>query len=183
MTPLSADRRAWLLVTGLFFFSGAAGLVYQLVWVRMLVLAFGSTASAVSTVLSAFMAGLALGGLVCGRLVDRRGDGLRIYAGLELLIGVSALLLVPLLAAVDDLYTVMHRLLLGHRQLLGLLRFVLSFLLLLVPATLMGGTLPALSKFVARRLPQVGRAVGGLYAINPLGAAVGCAGGTPRSTR
>ena len=86
-----------LAVFALFFVSGAGSLVYQVVWVRMLVLVFGTSVFAVSTVLSAFMAGLALGSLYFGRLVDRRSNGLRIYAGLELLIGLSALLLVPLL--------------------------------------------------------------------------------------
>lgn len=169
----SREDRAKLLIAVLFFFSGAGSLVYQVVWVRMLVLVFGTTVFAVSTVLSAFMAGLALGSVYFGRLVDRKGNGLRIYAGLELLIGVCALLLVPVFAGLDNLYTAAYRALEGQPYLFALFRFALSFLVLLVPTTLIGGTLPVLSKFVVRRLPRVGRSVGVLYAVNTFGAAAG----------
>ncbi len=167
-----------ILITALFFISGAASLVYQIVWVRMLLLVFGTTVFAVSTVLSAFMAGLALGSVYFGRLADSGGNRLRIYAGLELGIGLFALLFAPLLAGLDDLYTVAARSLQEFPRLLALLRFALSFLLLLVPTTLMGGTLPVLSRFVARRLRGVGRTVGVLYAVNTFGAAAGCIAGT-----
>ena len=82
----------------LFFFSGACSLVYQVVWVRMLMPVFGVSTFAVSIVLAAFMAGLALGSYWCGRVADRRGNGLRLYALLELGIGVFALVF-PLLLA------------------------------------------------------------------------------------
>jgi len=172
----STEGRTRLLVAALFFLSGASSLIYQVVWVRMLVLVFGTTVFAVSTVLSAFMAGLALGSVFFGRLADRRSNGLRVYASLELLIGVSALLLVPLFAGLDSLYTAVYRLLPGQPYLFAVFQFALSFVVLLVPTAFMGGTLPVLSRYVARRLPRVGRAVGGLYAINTLGAAVGCVG-------
>jgi spermidine synthase len=167
------DDRTRLLIAVLFFFSGAGSLVYQVVWVRMLVLVFGTTVFAVSTVLAAFMAGLALGSVCFGRLVDRRGNGLKIYALLELLIGLCALLLVPVFAGLDGFYTSAYRILDGHPYVFALFRFGLSFLVLLVPTTLIGGTLPVLSKFVVRRLPRVGRAVGVLYAVNTFGAVAG----------
>jgi spermidine synthase len=69
----------------LFFLSGACTLVYQVVWVRMLVLDFGASVYAVSTVLTAFMAGLALGSFGFGRVADRKINGLRVYAYVELL--------------------------------------------------------------------------------------------------
>jgi spermidine synthase len=161
------------LIAAVFFLSGASSLVYQLVWVRMLVLVFGTTVFAVSTVLGAFMAGLALGSVCFGRLVDRGGSGLRIYALLELGIGVFALLLLPLFAGLDELYTAAYRLLGGHPYLFALFRSALSFFLLLVPTTLMGGTLPVLSRFVTRRLSRVGGSVGMLYAVNTFGAVAG----------
>jgi len=167
------EGRSRLAVAALFFLSGAGSLVYQIVWVRMLVLVFGTTVFAVSTVLSAFMAGLALGGVYFGRVVDRRGGGLRIYARLELLIGLGALLLLPLFAGLDSLYAGAYRVLGGHPYLFALFRSALAFLVLLVPATLIGGTLPVLSRFVVRSLPRVGRAVGLLYAVNTFGAVAG----------
>src|SRR5438477_4889248 len=79
--------RAILLI---FFLSGAAALIDQIVWTRALYRIFGVTAPAAGTVLVAFMAGLALGSYALGRLVDRRGTGLRLYAMLELAIAVIA---------------------------------------------------------------------------------------------
>jgi spermidine synthase len=168
----AGNTRAIVLV--LFFLSGACTLVYEVVWVRMLVLVFGTSVYAVSTVLSAFMAGLALGAALFGRLVDRRGNPMRIYAGLELGIGLFALVFPLILAGLDDLYTVLYRQLGGTPYLFSLVRFVLGFLVLLVPTTLMGATLPVLSKYAVRRLGRVGRNVGGLYAVNTFGAMAGC---------
>ena len=73
-----ANDRTKLIILVLFFLSGTCTLVYEIVWVRMLVLVFGTSVYAVSTVLSAFMAGLALGSALFGRLVDRRGNPIEI---------------------------------------------------------------------------------------------------------
>ena len=96
------------LVLNLFFFSGACGLVYQIVWVRMLTQVFGTTATAVGVVLAAFMAGLALGSWLLGRSVDRSPNPLRFYAFLELGIGVSALLAHLLLARITPAYLALY---------------------------------------------------------------------------
>lgn len=159
----------------LFFFSGASSLVYQVVWVRMLMPVFGVSTFAVSTVLAAFMAGLALGSYWCGRVADRRGNGLRLYALLELGIGVFALIFPLLLAGLDEVYTALYGSLQGIDGAFVLVRLLLAFALLLVPTTLMGATLPTLSKAVAHRLGRVGGDMGRLYAANTLGAATGCA--------
>src|SRR4051794_14385489 len=79
-------RFGWLYV--LFFTSGISGLMYEVVWVRMLTRVLGSTVYATSTVLAAFMAGLALGSWLCGRWIDGAARPLRWYALLELGIGV-----------------------------------------------------------------------------------------------
>src|SRR5210317_282427 len=80
------------LVLLLFFFSGALALIYQVVWSRMMTHVFGSTAVAVGTVLAAFMAGMAIGSWVIGRLSDRSVNRLRLYAWLEIGIALAALL-------------------------------------------------------------------------------------------
>jgi spermidine synthase len=158
----------------LFFLSGACGLIYEVVWVRMLVLVFGASVFAVSTVLAAFMAGLALGSAVFGRVVDRRPNGLRIYAWLELGVGVFALAFPVLLGGLDELYTWLYRQLQSSHYVFSLVRFLVSFLVLLVPTTLMGATLPVLTRFISRSAGRLGRDVGWLYAINTIGAATGC---------
>src|SRR3989338_3580895 len=77
----------------IFFLSGASGLIYEIVWTRLLSLVFGVSSFAISTVLTVFMAGLGIGGYIFGRLIDKRGNPLKVYAVLEILIGLYAILL------------------------------------------------------------------------------------------
>ncbi|PID37991.1 MAG: hypothetical protein CSA65_00825 [Proteobacteria bacterium] len=161
----------------LFFISGAASLLLETVWTRQMVLVFGSTTFAVSTVLTAFMAGLAGGAWLAGRklvgpLGARRAIG--VYALLELGIGLYALLL-PLLW---PLLPGLHRALWGVEShayhAFAVLRFLLAFGLLALPTVAMGATLPVLARALdALEHDRVGRLVGTLYAINTGGAVVG----------
>ena len=141
----------------------------------MLVPVFGMSVFAVSTVLTVFMAGLALGSWWFGRLIDRGGRAVRVYAWLELGIGIFALAFPLILAKLDVLYTFFYRQTGGSDYAFALVRFSICFAVLLVPTTLMGGTLPVLSKFVVRRMDRAGRRIGTLYAINTFGATLGCA--------
>ncbi len=155
----------------LFFCSGACGLIYEVVWARMLTVLFGTTLFAVSTVLSAFMAGLALGSFLCGRWIDRVGRPLRVFAALEGGIGLFALLFPWILSALGQFYLWLHPDQAGFYALF--IRFLLCFLLLLIPTALMGATLPVVVKFGVQRISHLGRGVGTLYAINTLGAVSG----------
>ena len=156
----------------LFFFSGVSSLVYQVVWARMLTVVFGTTLLATSTVLSAFMAGLALGSWVLGRHIDRCKHPLRIFAALEVGIGLFALFFPSISANLGNAYGALAGLQ-GNFYLFSLIRFGLCFALLLIPTALMGGTLPVVAKFAVRRLGRLGGRVGQLYAVNTLGAVVG----------
>ena len=156
----------------LFFFSGVSSLVYQVVWARMLTVVFGTTLLATSTVLSAFMAGLALGSWVLGRYIDRCKHPLRIFAALEVGIGLFALFFPTISANLGNAYGALVGLQ-GNFYLFSLARFGLCFALLLIPTALMGGTLPVMAKFAVRRLGRLGGRVGQLYAVNTLGAVVG----------
>ncbi|HEX9103936.1 MAG TPA: fused MFS/spermidine synthase [Polyangia bacterium] len=166
------------LVLACFFLSGASGLVFEAVWTRELTLVFGSTALAMSTVLSVFMGGLALGSWLAGRWADRIADRLRAYALAEAGVGLYALAVPLVLAGYPALNAAMYRLLGGSPVGLSLARFVAAALLLLVPTTLMGATLPLLSRhFVRPEATNDGTSVAGtvgrLYAINTFGAVVG----------
>ena len=156
----------------LFFFSGVSSLVYQVVWARMLTVVFGTTLLATSTVLSAFMAGLALGSWVLGRYIDRCKHPLRIFVALEAGIGLFALFFPSISANLGNAYGALVGLQ-GNFYLFSLARFALCFALLLIPTALMGGTLPVMAKFAVRRLGRLGGRVGQLYAVNTLGAVVG----------
>jgi spermidine synthase len=166
-------RRAALLL-GIFLLSGATSLVYQILWVRVLSLTLGSTVFAISLVISAFMAGLALGSAWLGRRADARGGALRTYAWLELGIGVAALVL-PVLFGLLARAAAAPDSALGDLVSSRAFAFVASFLLLLVPTTLMGGTLPVLSRYVAAFSLPRGLSIGALYTANTVGAIVGTA--------
>ena len=128
------DRHMRRLLIVLFFLSGACGLVYEVVWMRMLTLVFGATAFATAAILAAFFSGLALGSLYFGRLVDRGRNPLRIYALLEIGLGLCAFLMPVIFSALDGVYVeVARRFEMGFYS-LSLVRLGLSFLVLLVPA-------------------------------------------------
>ncbi len=170
---ISKDTGIRWTILVLFFLSGACGLVYEVVWMRMLTLVFGATAFATAAILASFFAGLALGSLVFGRVADRERNPLRLYALLEAGVGVLAFLMPVVFAGLTHVYVGVARGLdLGYYP-LSLVRFVLSFLVLLVPTTLMGGTLPVIVKYFVSRKDAVGWDVGRLYAVNTFGAVVG----------
>jgi spermidine synthase len=169
--PVKASQR---LILGLFFVSGISGLLYEVAWTRMLHLLFGDTVLAVSTVLVSFMAGLALGSFWSGRYVDQRTGVLGLYAVLEAALGLSAMLVPLALQALTPVYVWIHQQLYPAVFLLSLARFLLAFCLLAVPTTLMGATLPVLSRYVVRTTWTLGWHVGVLYGLNTGGAVVGC---------
>ncbi len=160
-------------VLALFFFTGAFGLIYQIVWVRMLTHVFGTTAAAVGTVLAAFMSGLALGSWLLGRAADRSPNPLRIYAFLEIGVGFAALAAHFLLGRITPAYLAWYEISGQSEATLAAARFVLAFGLVMAPTVLMGATLPVLARFVLRRLSAVGADLSTLYAINTIGAVAG----------
>lgn len=157
----------------LFLLSGAAALVFEALWFRMASLAFGSSVWAGSLVLSSFMGGLGLG----SALVGRRGGGLarpiRVYAGLEVVVGLTGLALVMLLPAGSDWLAPVFRPFLDRPVPLNALRLCLAFALMLVPCTAMGATLPLLVRALRARDASFGSALGRLYGWNTLGGVVG----------
>ncbi|HXV65448.1 MAG TPA: hypothetical protein VEK15_32430 [Vicinamibacteria bacterium] len=154
------------------FLSGAAALVYQLVWIRHLSLVLGNTFEAVATVLAIFMAGLGAGSALAARRADAQsGERLpRLFALLEVGTAAVALAFPPLLAGLTPAF----RLIAETTPLLGLARVLLAVVLLLIPTTLMGATLPILVAHRERSIGSgVGRSSGILYAANTSGAVLG----------
>jgi len=159
----------------LFFLSGISGLVYQLVWTRMLVLVFGNTLLATSTVLSSFMAGLAIGSYFFGRYIDQQPRQLiKIYGYLEIGIGLYALAFPWLLKAAEPFYMWLYAGAEGNMVLLNLVRFSICFVLIAIPTAFMGATLPVLVKRFVQGGHSLGRQVGFLYGLNTAGAVAGC---------
>ncbi len=156
-----------------FITSGAASLVLEATLCRLLRLTLGNTTLAVTTVLCAFMGGLALGGYLGGRLSDGARRPLRAYAILEGSIGLTCLLLPAAIHVLRPVYAWLYLHSEGSFLLLSLVRFTFCGLLLLVPTTFMGATLPILARWYAARSGRAGRAVAWLYTANSLGAAGG----------
>ena len=157
----------------LFFFSGASSLIFETIFSRLLTYTFGNTAYAVSTVLAAFLGGLALGAHFLGRWVDRRGASLLTYGTLELLAGAYCLFIPGLFALLTKAYVgLYHSFHLGTWALTGV-RFGLAAVVILLPTFLMGGTLPVLARCVANVVEEFQPLVDRLYAWNTLGAAGG----------
>jgi spermidine synthase len=163
----------WVLLMVLFL-SGTSALINQLVWIRKFGLVFGVDVYTMGTVLSAFMGGLALGSLIFGRLADKMRNPLRLFIMLELGIGLFAVLFPLTFNGLIYLYTSA----IGITGIAGqgeqFIKFAFSFIYLLIPTTLMGGTLPVILKFFVKELRNLGWNISRIYAVNNLGAVIGC---------
>src|SRR5262245_14710402 len=158
-----------------FFSSGAAGLLYEVVWSKQLAYLLGSSTHAVATVVAAFLGGLALRARFLGAPLARRGSGPQVYAALEVGVGLLGLLSLPVLRGVDPLIGELYRSLGGESAGFAAVRFLLLFVLLLPPAALMGATLPVLVGHFEHQ--WVGPALARLYALNTFGAVAGSIAG------
>jgi len=165
------------ILCALFFLSGAAALLFETLWFHQAGLTFGNSVWASSIVLSSFMAGLALGNGLMARFGSRVRRPVRFYALLEAVIGVCGIALVFILPALSAWLAPVFRPFLDQPLLLNPLRLGAGFLLLLLPATAMGATLPVLVKALLSRDPNFGSVLGRLYGWNTLGAVVGAVAG------
>ncbi len=166
------DRSSLFLV--LLFCSGFVSLVYEVVWTRVLLSVFGATVYASGTVLTAFMLGLALGSWLASRWTDRAGlTPLRQYAVLELCIGLYALVFPLVLAGVNGAFLPAFSRWGSSFFTLSVVRFALALVALVLPATLMGATLPVITRRGVTALGSLGSDLGRLYGVNTVGAALG----------
>jgi spermidine synthase len=164
----------WVVPFVCFFLSGASSLIFEVIWTRKLTLVFGASTPAISTVLSAFMGGLALGSYLLGKRVDRLKFPLLTYAAVETAVGLFALA-VPFI--VDYGYPPIGRWISSHAgnrfDIFSLARFAVVGLVLLPPTICMGATLPLLTRHFVKRGGDLGQRVGALYAVNTFGAVAG----------
>jgi spermidine synthase len=161
----------------MFFLSGAAALIYQVVWVRSLTLIFGGSHLAITIVLSIFMAGLAIGGYAIGKYVDRVKKPLRLYGLLELGIALFAVIFIGLMNLYPSIYVPLAQGKDNSHFYLSFIRVVFSVIALIVPTSLMGGTLPVLSRFVSGQPRNLRTRLSFLYGINTFGAVLGAMAG------
>jgi spermidine synthase len=164
------------LLTVLFFFSGACALVYQVMWLRLLALVFGVTVYAASTVLASFMGGLALGSFAAGRVAGRLRSPLRAFGVLEIGIGLSAFATPLILEGVKNAWVALAPSLPSSLVFITTARFAAAFIVLIVPTTLMGATLPVVMRSALVNDASIGGRIGLLYAVNTAGAIAGALG-------
>jgi len=147
--------------------SGTAGLIFQVLWIKQLALVVGIDVQAVAVGVSAFFGGLALGGWAFGRMADRSGRPLALYAAIEAGVAVLGLAATLGLGLAPGPFV-------RAQEAVGPLAWFIPVALVGIPATLMGGTLPVLMQALRPALSRTGSAGGGLYAANTAGAIVGC---------
>ena len=175
-------------LSAVFFLSGASALIFETLWFRQAGLAFGNSIWASSLVLSGFMAGLALGNALVSLFGSRVANPVRVYAFAEAAIALTGVGLVYLFPVLGAALAPMFRPLLDTPWALNPLRLLVAFVLLLVPSTAMGITLPLLTRALVRddltlprRSPKdeggFGRVLGALYGWNTLGAMAGLVSG------
>src|SRR5215216_6586672 len=160
------------LVLAIFILSGAAGLMYEVVWSRQLVLVFGNTTQAVSTILTAFFGGMAVGSFVGGRLADRVRSPLRLYGLIEIALVVIVLATPFTFRLLHEVYRGAYPTLEATPGLVALLRFALAVLALSPATILMGATLPALTRHLGTGA-HLSKAFSRLYSANTYGAILG----------
>ena len=166
-----------LLLCLIFFFSGAAGVLFETLWFRVAGLTLGNSVWASNIVLASFMAGLAAGNAIAARYGKRLRRPLQLYAVIEGIVGLTGVAIVVLLPPLSPTLGRLFTHALAQAWLVNLLRLTVAFSLMFVPATAMGLTLPLLAKALARTDVNFGRVLGRLYGWNTLGGVAGALGG------
>jgi predicted membrane-bound spermidine synthase len=161
---LEDGRISESLLLAVFALSGVAALTYQVCWQRLLFSAFGVDTESVTIIVSTFMLGLGCGALLGGKLADRYNDRIiELFIASELGIALFGFFSSGVIALVGDSFVDASLPMIA----------IVNFLLILLPTTLMGATLPMLVAHLFRRSANVGVSIGGLYLVNTLGAAAG----------
>ena len=161
------------ILSGVLFLSGVGALIFETLWLRLSGLAFGNSVWAAALILSSFMAGLALGNVIAASSRALRWRPVRLYAALEVAVAIFGCTIVFGLPLMGEWLRPIWQTLWNYQPTLISLRFGLSFLVLLVPTTAMGLTLPVLMADPVLQRTQFSRAIGFLYGCNTLGAVVG----------
>jgi len=163
---MKTNLNKWILLAA-FVISGFTALIYEVAWIRPLQLIFGSTIYAISTILTSFMFGFALGSYTHRDLADNVKNPALLFAGLQLGIGLYGLIAPFLFAILPSIYFSLLNL-----PLIQFIQFFLIFLVIIIPATLFGATWPVMTKTYST-LNDLGEDSAKLYSFNSLGAVLG----------
>src|SRR6266496_5112712 len=160
------------MVSIVLFLSGSSALLFETLWLRLSGLAFGNSIWAAALILSSFMAGLALGTAIAAS-AKFRAHPLKLYAALEIAVALFGCTIVFALPIVGELLRPLFQALWNHQTILLALRVLFSFVILLIPTTAMGLTLPVVLEDRHLASANFGKAIGILYGFNTIGAVAG----------
>lgn len=164
MDKLIKNNTVLAVLSCLFFLSGSSGLMYQVSWQRVLNIAFGSNYESATIIVAAFMLGLGFGAIIGGVLSDKYPNKtLLLFCCCEIGIGLYGLMSYTLILVVGDLFIQYNLFVIA----------LVNFILVLIPALLMGATLPILITYVVKQWNNIGHSTGHLYAVNTFGATLG----------
>jgi len=164
-------NRNWFII--IFGLSGMAALIYEIIWIRPLSLVFGSTVYAVSTIISSFILGLAIGSWLAGKYSDRISNPLKYFAMFQIGIGAYGVLLLPVFGLLPGAYIEVYNLTFPNLYLFQFTQILMTMSIITIPATLMGTTLPLMLKTYSQNFSSIGFDVGKLDASNSAGAVFG----------
>ena len=167
---MAFNKNLLIIIFGL---SGMAALTYEIIWIRPLSLVFGSTVYAVSTIISSFILGLAIGSWLAGRYSDRLQNPLKYFAIFQVAIGAYGLLLLPVFGVLPEVYIDVYNLTFPNLYLFQFTQIVMAMGIITIPATMMGTTLPLIFKAYSDNYSTIGSDVGKLDASNSVGAVIG----------
>ncbi len=162
-----------ILILGIFFASGVAGLIYEILWMRQLTQLFGSTSQSAAVTTAAFFIGIAAGSYFWGQQTSKLSNPLKTYALLEFGIVAAGLFYFLLFQIYFLLYSTVFEVFSGTGLLFALVKCVLAIVLICPASFLMGGTLPVMGEHLIKERQHLGRWASTLYGINTLGAVVG----------
>ena len=144
----------------IFGLSGMAALTYEIIWIRPLSLVFGSTVYAVSTIISSFILGLAIGSWLAGRYSDRMQNPLKYFAIFQIAIGAYGIMLLPVFGLLPETYLHVYNWTFPNLYLFQFTQILMSMAIITIPATMMGTTLPLIFKAYSQNFATIGRDVG-----------------------
>lgn len=170
--PTCTAATIWPLYV-LFFASGMTGLIFEVMWMRSFSLVFGSTTRAAAAVLASFFAGMAIGNALGGRLARPRGPALRRYGVAEIAVAIGALAVEAWLLLFHSIYPALYQSALGSGPGMPIVKGLLALVAMGPPCVAMGVTLPLMSRALVARTGHLGRRLGGIYALNTVGATAG----------
>jgi len=162
-----------LIILLAFALSGIAALIYEVVWFRPLSLIFGSTVYALSTMLTAFIGGLALGSWLMSKYTDKLKHPLFVFAVIEVLIGLYGLIIIGIFNWLPSPYIFIWNTFHPNFAVFSIAQFLLASIVLIVPTTFMGATWPIANRVYVKDIESLGKATGILYSVNNFGAIIG----------